>query len=99
MKQILMAEPNISEGRNLDLVQQIVAAVRAVPGVTVADYSSDAAHNRSVISFVGEPNAVLAGAKALALKTYELTDMAHLSFWQTHTGGRPLATCLCKDRA
>ncbi|MCB9135289.1 MAG: glutamate formimidoyltransferase [Anaerolineales bacterium] len=77
MKQILMAEPNISEGRDLDLVQQVVAAVRAVPGVTVADYSSDADHNRSVISFLGEPAAVLEGAKALALKTYELIDMAH----------------------
>jgi len=76
MKQILMAEPNISEGRNLETVEQIVAAVRAVPGVTVADYSSDADHNRSVISFVGEPQAVLEGAKALALKTYELIDMA-----------------------
>lgn len=75
MKQILMAEPNISEGRNLELVQQVIAAVRAVPGVTVADYSSDADHNRSVISFVGEPAAVLEGAKALALKTYELIDM------------------------
>ena len=76
MKQILMAEPNISEGRNLEIIEQIVAAVRAVPGVTVADYSSDADHNRSVISFVGEPQAVLEGAKALALKTYELIDMA-----------------------
>jgi glutamate formiminotransferase / 5-formyltetrahydrofolate cyclo-ligase len=75
MKPILMAEPNISEGRNLEVVEQIVAAVRAVSGVTVADYSSDGDHNRSVISFVGEPDAVLEGAKALAVKTFELIDM------------------------
>lgn len=83
MQQILMAEPNISEGRRLDVVEQVVDAVRAVPGVTVADYSSDADHNRSVISFIGAPDAVLEGAKALADKTYELIDMA------THHGEHP----------
>lgn len=83
MKQILMAEPNISEGRNLDVVEQIVAAVRAVPGVTVADFSSDPDHNRSVISFVGEAAAVLEGAKALAVKAFELIDMSR------HQGEHP----------
>ena len=76
MAKILMAEPNISEGRRLDIVEAVVAAVRSVPGVTVVDYSSDADHNRSVISFIGAPDAVLDGAKALADKTYELIDMS-----------------------
>lgn len=83
MQQILMAEPNISEGRRLDVVEQVVDAVRAVPGVTVADYSSDTDHNRSVISFIGAPDAVLEGAKALADKAYALIDMA------THHGEHP----------
>jgi len=83
MKQILMAEPNISEGRNLEIVEQVIAAVRAVPGVTVADYSSDPDHNRSVISFVGEPEAVLAAAQALAVKAFELIDMTQ------HQGEHP----------
>lgn len=76
MKKILMAEPNISEGRRLDVVEAVVEAVRSVPGVTVVDYSSDADHNRSVISFIGAPEDVLAGAKALADKAYELIDMS-----------------------
>lgn len=83
MQKILMAEPNISEGRRLEIVEAIVEAVRAVRGVTVADYSSDADHNRSVISFLGEPEAVLEGAKALADRTYELIDMS------THHGEHP----------
>lgn len=83
MKKILMAEPNISEGRRLEVVTAVVDAVRAVPGVTVADYSSDADHNRSVISFIGAPEAVLAGAKALADRAYELIDMS------VHQGEHP----------
>lgn len=83
MQKILMAEPNISEGRRLEVVEAIVAAVKAVPGVTVVDYSSDADHNRSVISFIGSPEAVLAGAKALADRTYELIDMS------IHHGAHP----------
>lgn len=76
MKKILMAEPNISEGRRLDVVEAVVEAVRSVAGVTVVDYSSDGDHNRSVISFIGAPEDVLAGAKALADKAYELIDMS-----------------------
>ena len=83
MQKILMAEPNISEARRADVVEAIVAAVRSVPGVTVADYSSDSDHNRSVISFIGAPEAVLAGAKALADKAYELIDMS------VHQGAHP----------
>jgi glutamate formiminotransferase len=75
MKKILMCEPNISEGRDLAKVEKIVDAVRAVPGAAVIDYSSDPDHNRSVISFVGEPDAVLEGAKALALTAFDLIEM------------------------
>ena len=75
MKKILMAEPNISEGRNLEVVEQIVVAAGSVAGVTIADYSSDADHNRSVISLLGSPEAVLAGMQAFATKAYELIDM------------------------
>lgn len=83
MKQILMAEPNISEGRRLDVVEKIAGAVRETEGATLVDYSSDPDHNRSVITFIGEPESVLAGAKALAEKAYALIDMS------THTGEHP----------
>jgi glutamate formiminotransferase len=77
MNPILMAEPNISEGRNLEIVEAVVAAVRAVPGVTLVDYSSDPDHNRSVITFIGRPEDVLAGAKALARQAFSLIDMSN----------------------
>lgn len=83
MKKILMAEPNVSEGRNPEIVEQIVDAVRGTPGITLVDYSSDPDHNRSVIAFTGEPDDVLAGAKALAVKAFELIDM------RTHRGEHP----------
>ncbi|MCP4427275.1 MAG: glutamate formimidoyltransferase [Chloroflexi bacterium] len=83
MKKILMCEPNISEGRNLELVEQVVDEVRATPGATLVDYSSDPDHNRSVITYIGEPGAVLEASKKLAAKAYELIDM------HTHQGAHP----------
>jgi glutamate formiminotransferase len=83
MQKILMAEPNISEGRRLDIVEEVVDAVRGTPGATLVDYSSDADHNRSVITFIGAPEAVLAGAQALADAAYRLIDMS------VHQGAHP----------
>ena len=62
--QIVECIPNFSEGRRLDVVDAIVAAIRSVPGVTVLDRSSDPDHNRSVVTFVGAPGAVVEAAFA-----------------------------------
>ncbi len=75
--------PNFSEGRRLDVVDAIVAAIQSVPGVTLLDRSSDADHNRSVITFVGSPEAVEAAAFAGIAKAAELIDMTK------HTGEHP----------
>lgn len=56
--------PNFSEGRRPDVIEAIVAAIGAVPGVLVLDVESDADHNRSVVTLVGSPEAVVAGAFA-----------------------------------
>jgi glutamate formiminotransferase / 5-formyltetrahydrofolate cyclo-ligase len=50
--------PNISEGRRLDVVDRIAAATMAVPGVHLLDRTSDASHNRSVLTIAGEVDAV-----------------------------------------
>lgn len=50
--------PNFSEGRRPAVIAQIVDAITAVPGATVLDTSSDADHNRTVVTFVGGPQAV-----------------------------------------
>lgn len=72
---ILMCVPNISEGRDLTVVEKIAAAVKSVPGVKLIDLSSDKDHNRSVFSYLGEPQAVLLATKKLAELTFALVDM------------------------
>jgi glutamate formiminotransferase len=50
--------PNISEGRDPAQVEKVVAAVKAVPGITWLDLSSDADHHRSVLTFLGDAQAL-----------------------------------------
>src|SRR5690606_38801315 len=75
--------PNISEGRNREIVEAVVAVVRETPNVKLLDWSSDADHNRSVITFVGTPDGVEEAAFALCAKAAELIDMS------AHTGEHP----------
>jgi glutamate formiminotransferase len=60
------AVPNFSEGRDEEKIARIVAPVRAVPGVRLLGLHSDPDHNRSVLTFAGEEEAVLQAAVALA---------------------------------
>jgi glutamate formiminotransferase / 5-formyltetrahydrofolate cyclo-ligase len=60
------AVPNFSEGKDGAKITRITEAVRAVPRVRVLGVHSDPDHNRSVLTFAGEEDAVLAGAVALA---------------------------------
>jgi len=75
--------PNVSEGRDSVNVEAIAAAVRATPGVILLGVSSDPDHNRSVISYLGEPEAVLAATVALCLEAFGRIDM------RAHTGCHP----------
>lgn len=83
MKQVLLCEPNISEGQNLDVVRQVADQFRKVEGIRVLDLSSDADHNRSVFTYLGEPELVLEATKAMAARSLELIDMT------THQGSHP----------
>jgi len=83
MAKIIESVPNISEGRRLDVVDACVDAVRNTPGVTLLDYSSDASHNRSVITYIGSPEGVEEASVALAIKAAELIDLT------TQTGEHP----------
>ncbi|MBK7645173.1 MAG: glutamate formimidoyltransferase [Planctomycetes bacterium] len=49
--------PNFSEGRRPEVLESILVAIRAVPGVKLIDHSMDASHNRAVVTFVGAPAA------------------------------------------
>lgn len=83
MQQVVQCVPNISEGRNPEIVEAIVNVVRQSPAVRLLDYSSDADHNRSVISFVGTVAGVEAAAYALCKQAAELIDM------RSHSGEHP----------
>lgn len=75
MAKILECVPNISEGRNKEVIEAVLDEVRRVPGVTLLDYSSDESHNRTVITFLGCPEGVAQAAVALAKKAAELIDL------------------------
>ena len=75
MVKIVECIPNISEGRRLQVVEEIIAEVRQVAGVTLLDYSSNADHNRTVISLIGEPENVLEAAWRLINKAAEAIDL------------------------
>lgn len=75
MVKIVECVPNFSEGKRKEVIETIIDEVRKRKDVEILDYSSDPDHNRTDITFVGEPNAVKDAALALALKCVELIDM------------------------
>jgi glutamate formiminotransferase/glutamate formiminotransferase/formiminotetrahydrofolate cyclodeaminase len=73
--QIVECVPNFSEGRNQRTVRALVHAVESVPGVWLLDQTMDRDHHRSVLSFAGEPDAVVEAAfRAIRMAT-ELIDL------------------------
>jgi len=80
---IIESIPNVSEGRRPEVVEAIASAIRAVPGVRLLDYSSDASHNRSVFTLAGDA----APLKAAILAMYEQA-LAHIDL-RTHQGEHP----------
>jgi glutamate formiminotransferase len=70
------AVPNFSEGRDDEKISRLAAAVRAVPGVRVLGLHSDRDHNRSVLTFAGEEEAILEAAVALAAACAGEIDLA-----------------------
>ena len=83
MKQIVECVPNFSEGRDAAVIRDIADAVAAVSGVTVLDLTSDADHNRSVLTFVAEPEACREGALALFAAAIPRIDLTR------HRGQHP----------
>lgn len=75
--------PNISDGRRPEVIEAAAKAAASVPGVTLLNVDPGAETNRTVITFVGEPEAVLEGAFRLAAKAVELIDMS------AHHGAHP----------
>lgn len=74
MEKIVECIPNFSEGRDQDKLDQILAEIKSA-GVELLDQEKDADHNRAVVTFVGEPEAVLEAAFRGIKKASELIDL------------------------
>jgi glutamate formiminotransferase len=83
MNRLVECIPNISEGRDRDKIEKIVSAVRKTPKVRLLDVDPDPDHNRTVITFVGEPEAVEQAALSLVAQAVELIDLTR------HRGEHP----------
>src|SRR5512135_509375 len=83
MPKIVECVPNFSEGRRLDVVAQIRSAIAAIDSVTFLDQHSDPDHNRTVMTFVGDPDAVEQAAFAGIATAAKLIDLDY------HTGQHP----------
>lgn len=91
MKQLIECVPNFSEGRDPSVIRQITDEIQAVEGVQLLNVDPGKATNRTVVTFVGEPEAVVEAAFRAIKKASEVIDMSR------HTGEHPRmgATDVC----
>ena len=91
MNQIIECVPNFSEGNDLNTIKQITDEIESVDGVRLLNVDPGKATNRTVVTFVGEPNAVVQAAFKAIKKAGELIDMSK------HKGEHPRmgATDVC----
>ena len=83
IKQLIECVPNFSEGRDMGIIQQITDEIRNSAGVRLLDVDPGEATNRTVVTFVGEPDAVMEAAFRAVRKASQLIDM------RQHHGAHP----------
>lgn len=90
-QRIIECVPNFSEGRNMHVIKEITDIIEAVPGVSLLDVDPGEATNRTVVTFVGEPEAVVEAAFRAVKKASQVIDMSK------HHGAHPRmgATDVC----
>ena len=91
MKKVIECVPNFSEGRDMSIIKQITDEIETVEGVRLLNVDPGKATNRTVVTFVGEPELVIEAAYRAIRKAGELIDMSK------HTGEHPRmgATDVC----
>ncbi len=91
MQKLIECVPNFSEGRDLHVIRQITDAIESVEDVSLLDVDPGASTNRTVVTFVGSPEAVTEAAFRGIKKAAELIDM------RKHKGAHPRmgATDVC----
>jgi glutamate formiminotransferase/formiminotetrahydrofolate cyclodeaminase len=91
MQKLIECVPNFSEGRDQNVIRQITDAIESVDGVSLLDVDPGASTNRTVVTFVGSPDAAVEAAFGAIKKAAELIDM------RKHKGAHPRmgATDVC----
>src|SRR5881275_3538479 len=91
MKKLIECVPNFSEGRDRNVIRQITDTIESVDGVSLLDVDPGASTNRTVVTFVGSPDAAVEAAFRSIQKAAELIDM------RKHKGAHPRmgATDVC----
>ncbi len=91
MSQIVECVPNFSEGRDKKIIDEIIKAIESVSGIDVLDIDMGADTNRTVVTFIGNPNIISEAAFQGVKRASELIDM------QAHEGTHPRmgATDVC----
>jgi len=82
-KRLIECVPNFSEGRDMSVIKQITDAIESIEGIKLLNVDPGAATNRTVVTFVGEPEAVVEAAFQGIKKAAELIDMSK------HSGEHP----------
>src|SRR5215203_6293051 len=75
MKKLIECVPNFSEGRDQNVIRHITDAIESVDGVSLLDVDPGASTNRTVVTFVGDPDATVEAAFRGIQKAAELIDM------------------------
>lgn len=88
MAKIIESVPNISEGRNKEIIEACVDQIRSTAGCTLLNYSSDEDHNRTVITYMGSLEGCEEASVKLAKKAVELIDLTK------HEGAHPRMGCV-----
>ncbi len=91
MQQLIECVPNFSEGRNMNIINQITSEIEKIDGVSLIDVDPGKATNRTVVTMVGTPEDVIEAAFQAVKKAKELIDM------RGHKGAHPRfgATDVC----
>ena len=91
MQKLIECVPNFSEGRDQNIIRQVTDAIESVEGVSLLDVDPGASTNRTVVTFVGNPDAAVEAAFRGIKKATELIDM------RKHKGAHPRmgATDVC----
>ena len=91
MQKLIECVPNFSEGRDVEIIRQITAAIESVEGISLLNVDPGASTNRTVVTFAGSPEAAVEAAFRGIQKAAELIDM------REHTGAHPRmgATDVC----